>query len=305
MLISAELLITLLVAAGAFFCTMGVAALRSRQQSVIPAHAQPAPTPTSRELVLAKPWRDRLLLPLLQQLYGVGKSLTPTRNIDQLRHDLSMAGLFDSLTVLDFLGLRFLIGAGFGGLFFAAAVLYRPLFSALLLAVAGFMIGLYLPNFWLRNRISKRQNAIVRSLPDALDRISICVDAGLGFEAAMQKVSAEWEGELASELRYVITEIRLGVPRVEALHHLAERTGVADVASFVAVLVQAEKLGVAIRDVLHSQSERMRDRRRQRAEEAANQAPIKMLIPLTLFIFPAMFAVILGPAVPQIMAAFP
>jgi tight adherence protein C len=141
-------------------------------------------------------------------------------------------------------------------------------------------------------------------LPDALDRISICVDAGLGFEAAIQKVSAEWEGELASELRSVITEIRLGVPRVDALHHLAERTGVADVASFVAVLIQAEKLGVAIRDVLHSQSVRMRDRRRQRAEEAANQAPIKMLIPLTIFIFPAMFAVILGPAIPQIMDAF-
>lgn len=304
MFASPALLIALLVAAGAFSCTMGVAALWTRQQPVILVGVPQATMPTSRDLALAKSWRDRLLLPLLQRLYGAGNALTPARNVEQLRRDLSKAGLFDSLTVLDFLGLRFLAAASLSGLVFVSTVFYRPLLFALLLAVAGFLIGLYLPNFWLRNRISKRQKAIMRSLPDALDRISICVDAGLGFEAAIQKVSAEWEGELAGELRHVIGEIRLGVPRVEALRHLADRTGVADVASFVAVLVQAERLGVAIRDVLHSQSVRMRDRRRQRAEEAANQAPIKMLIPLTLFIFPAMFAVILGPAIPQIMAAF-
>ena len=187
---------------------------------------------------------------------------------------------------------------------FAFTVLREPLFSALLFAVVGFLIGLYLPNFWLRSRISKRQKAITLALPDALDRMTICVDAGLGFEAAIQKIAAEWDNELAVEFRRLLGEIRLGVPRTDALHHLVERTNVAEIASFVAVLVQADKLGIAIRDVLHTQSLQMRVRRRQRAEEAANKAPIKMMIPLALFIFPAMFAVILGPAIPRVMSAF-
>ena len=267
--------------------------------------SQQATTPTSRDLALAKSWRERLLLPLLQRLYGAGNALTPARNVEQLRRDLSKAGLFDSLTVLDFLGLRFLAGAepqwlGLcdDGILSAAAFRaalgrggfsHWPLFAQLLVAqphqqtAEGDPCAPYQMH-WIEYRS-------VLTLVWALRPRS-------------RRVSAEWEGELASELRHVIGEIRLGVPRVEALRHLADRTGVDDVASFVAVLVQAERLGVAIRDVLHSQSVRMRDRRRQRAEEAANQAPIKMLIPLTLFIFPAMFAVILGPAIPQIMAAF-
>ncbi len=142
------------------------------------------------------------------------------------------------------------------------------------------------------------------ALPDALDRMMICVDAGLGFEAALQKVSAHWNNELGLEFRRVIGEMRLGISRVDALHHLVERTGVPEMTSFVAVLVQADRLGIAISNVLHTQSAEMRIRRRQRANEAASKAPIKMLIPLVLFIFPAVFAVILGPAIPQIMAAF-
>ncbi len=262
------------------------------------------PLLTPREIELTKPWQERLLKPLLQHLHGAGKLLTPSRNIDQLRHDLITAGLLERLTVIDFLGLRSLVGAGLGMVTFAFTVLREPLFSALLFAVVGFLIGLYLPNFWLRSRISKRQKAITLALPDALDRMTICVDAGLGFEAAIQKIAAEWDNELAVEFRRLLGEIRLGVPRTDALHHLVERTNVAEIASFVAVLVQADKLGIAIRDVLHTQSLQMRVRRRQRAEEAANKAPIKMMIPLALFIFPAMFAVILGPAIPRVMSAF-
>ena len=134
--------------------------------------------------------------------------------------------------------------------------------------------------------------------------ISICVDAGLGFEAAIQKVAFQWDNDLALEMRRIIHEIRMGVTRSDALRHLADRTGVADVANFVAVLIQADQLGIAIRTVLHTQAEQMRVRRRQRAQEAAQKAPLKMLFPLTIFIFPAMFAVILGPAIPKFMQAF-
>ena len=134
--------------------------------------------------------------------------------------------------------------------------------------------------------------------------MSICVDAGLGFEAAIQKVGFQWETELAHEFRQVIRELRVGVSRSEALHNLVERTGVPDVASFVAVLIQADRLGIAIRDVLHTQAEQMRLRRRQRAEESAAKAPLKMMFPMIFFIFPSMFAVILGPAVPKLLNAF-
>jgi tight adherence protein C len=299
---SIALLIALLIAFSTFAVIMGVAATRMRVVAVTAAGKESVPTP--RALELSKPWHERILKPMLGRLHRMGTLLVPARNLEQLRRDLTMAGLLDTLTLIDFLGLRFLVGAGCSALAFTLAAMNRPLFSALLMAVGGFMIGLYLPNFWLRDRISKRQKVIQRALPDALDRMSICVDAGLGFEAAIQKVAADWDNELGRELRRVIGEIRLGVQRAEALHHLVDRTGVADIGSFVAVLVQADRLGVAIRDVLHTQSVQMRIRRRQRAEEAANAAPIKMLIPMALFIFPAMFAVILGPAIPRILSAF-
>jgi tight adherence protein C len=283
---------------------LGIAAFQARPQIVRlePAGKPMAVTPRAREL--AKPWHERLLKPLLRYLHGLGRLLTPARNLEQLRRDLTLAGLSERWTVIDFLGLRFLAGIGLSAATFGGALLYRPFVSALLMALAGFMVGLYVPNFWLRSRISERQKIIQRALPDALDRMSICVDAGLGFEAAIQKVAVDWDNELGRELRRVLGEIRLGVPRVDALHHLVDRTGVADIGSFVAVLVQADRLGVAIRDVLHTQSVQMRIRRRQRAEEAAHAAPIKMLIPMALFIFPALFAVILGPAIPRILAAF-
>jgi tight adherence protein C len=176
--------------------------------------------------------------------------------------------------------------------------------KALMFTAGAFLIGLYLPNMWLNSKAQARQKAIARALPDTLDMMSICVDAGLGFEAALQKVAFQSDGELAMEMRRVISEIRVGVARADALRHLAERTQVSDVASFVAVLVQADRLGIAIRNVLNTQSIQMRILRRQRAEEEAGKAPIKMLIPLAIFIFPAMFAVILGPAVPRVLASF-
>jgi len=304
MIASPLLLVSLLIAISTFTLIMAVRTQYGVADTRVPIRPGTPAAPTVRELALARPWHERLLRPLIQRLRGMGKLLTPSRNLEQLRHDLAMAGLLDSLTVIDFLGLRALVGAGLGAAGFALTVLSRPLFSALLFALVGFVVGLYLPNYWLRSQIAKRQKAIMLALPDALDRMTICVDAGLGFEAALQKVSAQWDNALGLEFRRVIGEMRLGISRVDALHHLVERTGVPEMTSFVAVLVQADRLGIAISNVLHTQSAEMRIRRRQRANEAASKAPIKMLIPLVLFIFPAVFAVILGPAIPQIMAAF-
>ena len=298
-------LIALLAMCSVFALMMALrAAQRRNQMSAVAATMTRNSTPDLRQLKLRQPWNERILRPLLRQLYHMGRYFTPSRTISQLQENLIVAGLPGGLTVTDFLGLRFLAAASIAAVMFTMTITQRPPSQALLFAAGGFLVGLYLPNMWLKGKVAARKKAIARALPDLLDMMSICVDAGLGFEAAIQKVAYQSDNELALEMRRVISEIRVGVARSDALRHLADRTQVPDVAGFVAVLVQADRLGIAIRNVLTTQSAQMRMQRRQRAEEAAGQAAIKMLIPLALFIFPALFAIIMGPAVPRIMAAF-
>ncbi|MEZ4862560.1 MAG: type II secretion system F family protein [Caldilineaceae bacterium] len=303
---NASFLIAILVAGTILALMFGIRSQRNKKQAAVAlamANATKGPVGL-RELEMSKSSHERLVKPLLRRFYLLGRLLTPSRNLQQLQSELTMAGMLDKMSVTDFMGLRVLAGAGIGlfvYFFFAAD---KPLLSGLLLAAAGFAGGLYLPNFWLKSKVSARQKEITKMLPDSLDMMSICVDAGLGFEAAIQKVAFQWDNPLAHELRQVIRELRVGLSRAEALHNLVERTGVPDVASFVAVLIQADRLGIAIRDVLHTQAEQMRLRRRQRAEESAAKAPLKMMFPMVFFIFPAMFAVILGPAIPRMGSLF-
>lgn len=260
--------------------------------------------PKPRQLEALNPWTRRVLKPLLRRLYGVGRRLTPAHHMERLQQLLIIAGQPGGLTVTDFLGLRFLVAITAAVVAFLYAGALLSFAQALLMGVGAFGVGLYLPNFWLRSRARARQAAIARQLPDILDMLSICVDAGLGFESALQKVTTYWNNELATELQRVISETRLGVRRIDALHHLVERTAVPEVASFVAVLVQADRLGMSIRDVLHAQSLQMRIYRRLRLEEEARKLPLKLLFPLIFFIFPAMFAVVLGPAIPKVLEMF-
>lgn len=300
------LLITLLVMGMIFAIVMALRYQRREQISTVGASMTRTvqSAPDIRQMTLRQPFSERVLKPLLRQLYGLGRYFTPSASITKLQEKLIVAGMPGGMTVTDFLGLRFLSAAVMGGIFFALMVSQGSTSKTLMYTLGAFLFGLYLPNLWLNSKAQARQKAIARALPDTLDMMSICVDAGLGFEAALQKVAFQSEGELAMEMRRVISEIRVGVSRADALRHLAERTQVQDVASFVAVLVQADRLGIAIRNVLNTQSVQMRVVRRQRAEEEAGKAPIKMLIPLALFIFPAMFAILLGPAIPRIMSAF-
>lgn len=256
------------------------------------------------EMDLARPWSDRLIKPFWRRIQNVGQRITPQNRVAALQKNLMVAGYPRGLTITDYLGLRFLSVALIG----AAVTLYSVLTGGgpqtIAITGMGFILGWNLPDFWLRKRINKRQKEIQRSLPDALDMLSICVDAGLGFEAAILRVSSKWDNELARELQRVVNEVRVGVRRSEALRNFTERCDVPDVSSFVAIIIQADRLGVSIGPVLQSQSEQMRVRRRQRAEEEAQKAPVKMLMPLALFILPATFAVSLGPAVPRIMRMF-
>lgn len=301
------LLIAVLVGLATFSLLVGLR--RARQSRLIAwelltTGVATTSMPKPRQLEALNPWTRRVLKPLLRRLYGVGRRLTPAHHMERLQQLLIVAGQPGGLTVTDFLGLRFLVAITAAVVAFLYAGAMLSLAQALLLAVGAFVVGLYLPNFWLRRRARARQAAIARQLPDILDMLSICVDAGLGFESALQKVTTYWNNELATELQRVISETRLGVRRIDALHHLVERTAVPEVASFVAVLVQADRLGMSIRDVLHAQSLQMRIYRRLRLEEEARKLPLKLLFPLIFFIFPAMFAVVLGPAIPKVMEMF-
>ncbi len=303
-MLTSPVVITVLVMTMMVAVTMALRSLQRRGEISTVGASLARPTPTLRNMQLRQPFAERVFKPGLRRLYRIGRYLTPSRTIEQIQESLIIAGLPGGMTVTDFLGLRFLTGASLAALTFALTIAGQSSMQAILFSAGAFLLGLYVPNFWLRSKARSRQKAIGRALPDVLDMMSICVDAGLGFEAALQKVAFETHHELALELRRVISEVRVGVSRADALRHLVERTQVPEVASLVAVLVQADRLGIAIRNVLNTQSVQMRIHRRQHAEEEAGKAPIKMMIPMVIFIFPAMFIVILGPAVPRLMDAF-
>jgi tight adherence protein C len=166
------------------------------------------------------------------------------------------------------------------------------------------LIGFFFPQLWLQGRINARQKEIRKAMPDALDLLTICVEAGLGFEAAMSKVSEKWENQLSMAFQRAIREIQLGKARRDAMRDMADRIGIPEMTSFVAAIIQSEILGVSLAKVLRIQSDQMRVRRRQIAEEAAHQAPVKMILPLAFLIFPSIFIILLTPALIQLQGAF-
>lgn len=170
--------------------------------------------------------------------------------------------------------------------------------------IIGFIIGYLLPNFWLKARIKKRKEEIVRSLPDVLDLVMVSVEAGLGFDSAIQRVVEKQKGVLAEEFNIVLKEINMGKPRRNSLKDLAKRNNVEDLSNVIASLVQADQLGISMGSVLRNQSKQLRQKRKQRAKEQAQKAPVKIMIPLVFFIFPSIFIVILGPAVLRIIEIF-
>jgi len=263
------------------------------------------PRPSLEVVELQRPFVDRVVRPVLRRLSSVIGRVLPQRSLEQTRRDLLLAGGAWHLAAIDFLGLRLIAALVLGTATLSFTATRGGAFGRVLMtgiALAG--LGSYLPRFWLKRRINTRQHEIRRALPEALDMLTICVGAGLAFDLAMLKIAEKWENSLAQEFNRVVAEMRMGIERREALRRMAERTGVPEVSNFVAVLVQADQLGVSIEQVLHAQSHQLRVRRRQRAEELANQAPIKMVFPLVFLIFPALFAIVLGPAIPALLEAF-
>jgi tight adherence protein C len=250
------------------------------------------------------PFRERVIAPMVQELILSLSRLAPYQNIDRLNRLIALAGRPYRLTVAKLLGLKVLASIAI----VVISIMYtdgQPFFARILIPIFGAILGFYLPEYWLVREKKKRQREITKALPDTLDLLTTCIDAGLGFDAALQKVAEKWNNPLAQEFKLASIEMGMGFSREEALRHIIDRTEVPEVTSFIAVLIQAYKLGVSISNVLHLQSEQLRLRRRQWAEEEAHKAPIKMLIPLALFIFPAIFVVILGPAIPRFFTQFP
>ena len=261
---------------------------------------------TLAELELSKPFSERVILPMIKGAARIFSWMWPQNRINVLRTRLAMAGNPSGITAGDFVGVKgiaLVLVLGVAVLFGFLTQYPLNYFSLLMLMILG-VCGFFLPDVWLSRRIKQRQQGLLNALPDALDMLTIAIEAGLSFENALQEIAVKWDNELSREFTRVLRDIGMGQSRRQSLIGLSDRTGVQDIVSFVASLNQAEELGVSIGRVLSVQAEELRVRRRQRAQERANQAPIKIMFPLVFLIFPSIFAVLLGPAVPQLLRSF-
>jgi tight adherence protein C len=254
------------------------------------------------ELELQQPFTERTLRPFIGRLSRMGSRLGNASSADSSERRLAMAGNPGDLRLTDWIGVKMLVGIVTGGIVFIIfGLLAGGIVAGLFLGLVGIGIGYLLPEFWLGGRIKARQKIILKMIPDTLDLLTISVRAGLGFDAALAKVVEKLPGPLSDEFRRALAEVRVGKARREALRDMVPRTNVQPLSNFIGAIIQAEQLGVSISKVLQVQSEQLRIERRQRAEEMAARAPIKMLFPLVGCIFPSLFIVILGPAIISIV----
>jgi tight adherence protein C len=253
---------------------------------------------TLEEIELSQPFSQRVIRPILETAASFVTRFAPANALERTAHQLELAGRPYNWGPTEYFGVRVLASLLLGVFAFLLLTVSGQLLTTRIIGtLIGLALGYLLPALWLRSTIRRRQDEVVRALPDALDLLTICVEAGLGFDAAMSKVAEKWDNELSRAFARAIQEIQLGKLRREALREMDHNLEVPDITSFVAAVIQADQLGVSMAKVMRIQSEQMRIRRRQRAEEKAHQAPVKMLFPLVFLIFPAIYVVLLGPAV--------
>ncbi len=297
------LLIPALVALGIFVVFVKISMPKQNVVSIESRLSSFAERPRSlEEMELSAPFRERVLKPIITSVTRFFGKLTPSNGTEKLRTQLVLAGSPYNMGVAEFTGIRFMSAVLLGvGCFFISLLSAAEPMSLLLYTGLMFIVGYTMPVFWLRSKVKKRQKIILKTLPDAIDLMTISVEAGLAFDGAMQRVADKWNNDLSAEFGRALQEMRVGKAKRDALRELVARTGVADLSTFVASIIQADQLGVSIAKVLRVQSEQLRVRRRQRAEEQAHKAPVLMMIPMVFLIFPATYIIILGPAVPKIM----
>jgi tight adherence protein C len=300
-----------LAAAGVFIFFRGLA-LAPREDLLETRLAQfRDQTASLEEIELQQPFSERFLRPAMERIGSFLNSRVGGSRTATIQNKLSLAGRPGNLTVNGFISVKFASGVVVGVLGYLLVVLGKlelPVLgqsiSHVVLGVGLGFLGYLFPDLWLRQEVQKRQKEIRLALPNALDLLTISVEAGLGFDAALVRVTEKYKNALSEEFTQVLNEVRLGRPRLEALDDMGRRVGVEELHSFIQALIQSEQLGVGIAKVLRIQSEEMRRKRRQRAEEQAAQASLKMLFPMIGCIFPTLFIVLMGPAVLIVMKSF-
>jgi tight adherence protein C len=303
----------ILIGGAIYLVVIGNRTISAQDENADPLMARLAEFSERGELVsleqieLSQPFSERVIVPIVRRLGELSARFTPQKVLLDTTRKLELAGNPGRIDAATFLATRFIVPVIFDGfLLLISRLAPTPWpFSRLLLALLIFgLIGAFFPQLWLTSKIQARQKEIRKAMPDALDLLTICVEAGLSFDSAMSKVSEKWENQLSLAFARVIREIQLGKLQREALRDMAENLGIAEMTSFVAAVIQSQQLGVSMAKVLRIQSEQMRMKRRQRAEEEAHKAPIKMIFPMGILIFPSIMIVLMTPAIFQIMDAF-
>lgn len=282
---------------------MGVTRARDEMSSRLELYGRES-IATAREDELAKPLAQRTVGPIVIKLGNFLKRFTPVGYLEKKERKLMLAGYPGNLDAPAFIVIKLLttafgIFAAFFIIDFGADTLQRAF-----LFVAPIAAGFFGPDAWLERKVGERRQAMLTALPDVLDLLVISVEAGLGFDSALARVVATVPGPLSEEFFRMLQETRVGVSRRDAMRHLMERTDLDELRSFLLAMIQAEAFGVTIARVLRVQADEMRTKRRQRAQEKAFAAPVKLVFPLVFCIFPALFIVLLGPAALQIAEAF-
>jgi len=303
-MVTAIIIVLLIVVVGfAALVFVGLRNPMSSDESILQARleelSQKGEQVNLEKLELSQPFTERVIFPVARKLGEFAVKFTPQNALLATSRKLELAGSSAKLDPTLFLSLQFFGALGLGVIMFAVFRLKEgplPLGESLLYGVGFAVLGFYFPQLWLSSKIAKRQKEVRKAMPDALDLLTICVEAGLGFDAAMAKVSEKWQTELSMAFARVIQEVQLGKLRREALRDMAERLGIPEMTSFVAAVIQSEQLGVSMAKVLHIQADQMRMKRRQLAEEEAHKAPLTMLIPMVLLIFPTLMVVLMTPA---------
>lgn len=281
----------------------GLMPARSETRKLVASNLQRGDAVDLRELALKAPARERALPPLLNVVASLGRRVTSSASIAGLERKFVLAGRPSTWTLERLLAAKIMCGV-VGALVVFTEVTAGAGARSLVLALAFAVLCYFAPDVFISARASERQRRILHELPDALDQMTICMEAGLGFDAAMARTSRSSTSPLGHELVRTLQEIQVGIGRKQALSALADRNHVPDLRHFVTALLQAESYGVPIVKVLRDQAGELRTKRRQRAEEAARKLPLKMLIPLVLFILPPLFIVLIGPAAIELSGAF-
>lgn len=254
---------------------------------------------------LLQPFLARVVKPAAHTLAGAARHMSPGDHGARTRERLMRAGNPSGVTAESLTAMKLVAAVGAGALCLVAGLLLgfqRP--AVVVGCVIAIVVGFFFPDLWVANQGAKRRASIRRALPDMLDMLTISVEAGLGFDAAVAKLVVNSNGPLAEEFARTLQEVQAGIPRTEAFRHLSARVDVPELSTFVTSMVQADVFGISVANVLRAQAKEMRTKRRQLAEETAQKAPVKLVFPLVLCILPATLIVILGPAIVAIGRAF-